>query len=242
LIIENRLPLIGRHFVPLATCHGERQHEKKEAVSHGGILSRCLQTSAAHSCRRKKPALQTLDCRFRMLRVNLSRRIRNIAELAPAILLLIPAAAAAPLPPVILKSPQLEAILDPDRALPSEYRLLAEKTSIHGDDSGRDITVTVFRAEPRAFDKITVRPASATSTATRAARPRNRRHIRPRLRRSRHSRRPRQLRLGVATKECSKTGSSPSRSRSGSSPSTVGPRCWTAACALLLSHRRMRPG
>jgi len=77
-------------------------------------------------------------------------------------------ALALPLHPVSLKSPQLEIILDGARGLPYEYRLLAEKTTIHGEDSGSDIAATVFRGEPRAFQRATLRPRKVNATATRA--------------------------------------------------------------------------
>ena len=63
--------------------------------------------------------------------------------------------------PLILQSQRLQVTLDRDRGLPFEYRLVSEKTSIHGEGAGRDITITVFRSKPRSFDKVTVRPESA---------------------------------------------------------------------------------
>jgi len=73
-----------------------------------------------------------------------------------------------PAHPIVLKSPQLEVILDRDQGLPYEYRLLQNQSVIHGEDSGRDISVTVFRAAPYQFSKISARPQSVQSTAARA--------------------------------------------------------------------------
>jgi hypothetical protein len=74
----------------------------------------------------------------------------------------------APAHPVVLKSPQLEVILDGEQGLPYEYRLIANKALIHGEDSGREITATVFRSEPHSFEKAAIRPRSVKATGTRA--------------------------------------------------------------------------
>src|SRR5258708_3015062 len=74
----------------------------------------------------------------------------------------------APTHPLVLRSPQIEVILDRDDALPYEYRLIANQAVIHGEDSGRAITATVFRAYPREFTKVAVKPQSVKATKTRA--------------------------------------------------------------------------
>lgn len=57
----------------------------------------------------------------------------------------------APKKPVILRSPQLELILDPQDALPFQFRLLTLKTTIRGEDQGGKIAVTLCRLGPRTF-------------------------------------------------------------------------------------------
>jgi hypothetical protein len=102
-------------------------------------------------------------------------RFRTCAA-AAAILISFQAFAASPSAPssvtpprtVILKSPQLEVVLDRDRGLPHHYRLLPNQASFAGEVFGRDVTATVFRSEPRHFDKVTLRPRSVKATATRA--------------------------------------------------------------------------
>jgi hypothetical protein len=69
---------------------------------------------------------------------------------------------------VTLKSPQLEVLLDQDRGLPYRYRLLANQAFIRGEDAGQDIVATVFRRQPRSFDKITLRPQAVEGTETQA--------------------------------------------------------------------------
>jgi Endo-alpha-N-acetylgalactosaminidase len=79
-----------------------------------------------------------------------------------AVLLSLPLCApgAAPSPGLILKSAQLEVTLDRGRGLPLEYRLLASGAVIHGDATGLDIAVTLFRRDPRSVDALSARPAS----------------------------------------------------------------------------------
>jgi hypothetical protein len=95
--------------------------------------------------------------------------MRNVAIAVFCLLPFWPAAASpsrpAPAQPVVLKSSELQVTLDRMQALPYEYRLLAGQAVIHGEDSGRDITATVFRKEPYQFAKISVRPRTAQSTS-----------------------------------------------------------------------------
>jgi ABC-type dipeptide/oligopeptide/nickel transport system ATPase subunit len=54
------------------------------------------------------------------------------------------------------------------QGLPCEYRLLANKALIHGEDSGREITATVFRSEPHSFERVVIRPRSVKAAGSRA--------------------------------------------------------------------------
>ncbi len=74
----------------------------------------------------------------------------------------------APVHPAILKSAQLEVTLDRDQGLPYQYRLVDNGAILHGEDSGREVSVTIFRAAPFQFSRITARPRSAQITNTRA--------------------------------------------------------------------------
>jgi hypothetical protein len=75
----------------------------------------------------------------------------------------------APSHPVVLKSSQLEVTIDGGDGLPFEYRLRSSgEARIGGETAGRAIVATVFRAEPRAFEKIEVRPRSVKAGETRA--------------------------------------------------------------------------
>lgn len=78
------------------------------------------------------------------------------------------AARKAPAHPAVLRSAQLEVILDRDDGLPYEYRLLSNQAVIHGEDAGREITATVFRAGPHEFTKVTVKPQTVKATGARA--------------------------------------------------------------------------
>jgi hypothetical protein len=69
---------------------------------------------------------------------------------------------------VTLKSRELEVVLDPARGLPHRYNLLSNHTFIRGEDAGQDVVATVFRRQPRSFDKITLRPDSSHASATQA--------------------------------------------------------------------------
>lgn len=67
-----------------------------------------------------------------------------------------------------LRSPQLEVLFDRDDGLPYEYRLLANHAVIHGEEAGHAIAATVFDAQPHKFQKVTVKPRNAKTTATHA--------------------------------------------------------------------------
>lgn len=66
----------------------------------------------------------------------------------------------APGNPLVLRSPQLEVVLDREDALPFQFLLLNLKTSIRGEDTGEKIAVTLCRLEPRTFKTV---PAPALS-------------------------------------------------------------------------------
>lgn len=90
---------------------------------------------------------------------------------APVLLGCLSAAAAvrqAPVHRVVLRSPQLEVIVDRDDAVPYEYRLLPAKAVIHGENAGREITATVFSASPRQFANVVVRPNGVHAGSMRA--------------------------------------------------------------------------
>jgi Endo-alpha-N-acetylgalactosaminidase len=57
----------------------------------------------------------------------------------------------APDNPVILRSPQLELVLDRQNALPFQFRLPALKTTMRGEDTGGKIGITLCRLEPWTF-------------------------------------------------------------------------------------------
>jgi hypothetical protein len=84
-----------------------------------------------------------------------------------SILLAAVAFAAKPAQPVSLKSSQLEVTFDPLKGLPTEYRLNSNKATIRGAGSS-EVTVTIFRAEPRRFTNYAVRPEVIRATKTRA--------------------------------------------------------------------------
>ena len=75
---------------------------------------------------------------------------------------------AAPVHPVVLRSAQLEVVLDRDFGLPYEYRLSPSRATIHGEASGREVTATVFRSQPHEFAKVTLRPQSVKASPARA--------------------------------------------------------------------------
>jgi len=74
----------------------------------------------------------------------------------------------APADPVVLRSPQLEVILDRVDGLPYEFRLLSNQAVIHGEEAGRAITATLFRAQAHQFNQVTVKPRAVKATRTRA--------------------------------------------------------------------------
>src|SRR5438067_11771161 len=74
----------------------------------------------------------------------------------------------APAHPVVLRSAQLELTLDGDAGLPYEYHLLANNAIIRGEMAGRDITATVFRANPREFSNLNLKPREVKAAKTRA--------------------------------------------------------------------------
>jgi hypothetical protein len=63
-----------------------------------------------------------------------------------------------PAHPLILRSAELEVVLDPERGLPYEYRLLKNSSVLRGEDSGLPVSVTLCRREPWAFDTVRVSP------------------------------------------------------------------------------------
>lgn len=65
-----------------------------------------------------------------------------------------------PAEPILLKSPQLELVLDREDALPYQYRLPILKTTMRGEDMGGRIGVTLCRLEPWTFKTV---PAAAAS-------------------------------------------------------------------------------
>lgn len=75
--------------------------------------------------------------------------------------------AARPPQPVALKSSQLEVTFDPLKGLPTEYRLSSNKATIRGG-AHSEVTVTVFRANPRHFTNYAVRPEVIRASKTRA--------------------------------------------------------------------------
>lgn len=77
------------------------------------------------------------------------------------------AAAAFAAKPVELKSSQLEVTFDPLKGLPVEYRLSSNKATMRGAGAS-DVTVTIFRANPRTFTNFAVRPEVIRSNKTRA--------------------------------------------------------------------------
>jgi hypothetical protein len=75
----------------------------------------------------------------------------------------------APGNPIILKSPQLELVLDRQDALPFQFRLPTLKTNMRGEDTGSKIGVTLCRLEPWTFRTApAVVPSWNESTISRA--------------------------------------------------------------------------
>ena len=69
---------------------------------------------------------------------------------------------------VTIRSAQLEVRIDGDRGLPVEYRLLASGAAIHGAESDRAVTATVFHASPHTFRKIAAAPRAVKTSSSRA--------------------------------------------------------------------------
>ncbi len=70
--------------------------------------------------------------------------------------------------PVVLKSSEMEMVLDRDDGLPYEYRLSSIGTSMRGEELGEPMSATICRVQPRAFDTVRVRASSVKSSATEA--------------------------------------------------------------------------
>lgn len=75
--------------------------------------------------------------------------------------------AAKPPQPVALKSAQLEVTFDPLKGLPVEYRLAGSKAALRGGVAG-EVTVTMFRADPRRYTNYAVRPEMIRASKSRA--------------------------------------------------------------------------
>jgi hypothetical protein len=69
---------------------------------------------------------------------------------------------------VVLRSPQLEVVLDRDFGLPYEYKLLSNQAVIHGEAAGREVYATVFQRQPYEFTKVTLRPQNVKASESRA--------------------------------------------------------------------------
>jgi Endo-alpha-N-acetylgalactosaminidase len=67
--------------------------------------------------------------------------------------------------PVILRSTQLELILDRQGGLPFQFRLLTLKATMRGEDNGGKIVVTLCRTEPWTFKTAPLTAASWVSAA-----------------------------------------------------------------------------
>jgi len=75
---------------------------------------------------------------------------------------------ATPRNPVVLKSNQLELVLDRNDGLPFEYRLNALDTTMRGEDFGAKITVTLHRKQPYGFVTAPLRASSVKATDSQA--------------------------------------------------------------------------
>src|SRR5947208_15444803 len=83
------------------------------------------------------------------------------------LLFLFLAAAAYAAKPVELKSSQLEVTFDPLKGLPVEYRLSSNRATMRGGVSS-EVTVTIFRGNPRKFTNFAVRPEVIRAGKSRA--------------------------------------------------------------------------
>lgn len=73
---------------------------------------------------------------------------------------------APPAHPLVLRSAELEVILDPDRGLPYEYRLLKNTSRLRGDNTGSPLNVTLCRRDPWTFDTLNVTPEGRKGAKT----------------------------------------------------------------------------
>ena len=75
---------------------------------------------------------------------------------------------AAPHNPVVVKSNQLELVLDRHDGLPFEYRLHALRTTMRGEDFGATVAVTLHRERPYGFSTVPLRASSVRATDSQA--------------------------------------------------------------------------
>src|SRR5579884_2200309 len=73
-----------------------------------------------------------------------------------------------PANPVVLKSEELEVVLDRKDGLPYEYHLLRAKTQLRGEDYGKQISATICDLGQWKFSPITLTTVSAETTANQA--------------------------------------------------------------------------
>ena len=73
-----------------------------------------------------------------------------------------------PVNPVVIKSSQLEVVLDRTDGLPYEYRLPALRTKMRGEDHGGQMTATLCRRKPWGFVTSLIQASSVHSTDTQA--------------------------------------------------------------------------
>ena len=74
----------------------------------------------------------------------------------------------APAEPVVLRSREMEVLLDRHDGLPYEYRLLALNSRMHAEDFGSQIDVTICRRNPWGFTKKPTAASSVQATETQA--------------------------------------------------------------------------
>lgn len=74
----------------------------------------------------------------------------------------------APRNPVVLKSSQVELVLDGDDGLPFVYRVAALGTEMRGEDFGAKLAVTLHRKRPWGFVTLPLEAASVKATETQA--------------------------------------------------------------------------
>ncbi|HZY63456.1 MAG TPA: hypothetical protein VFE38_13130, partial [Edaphobacter sp.] len=73
-----------------------------------------------------------------------------------------------PKDPVILRSPELEVVLDRKDALPYRYRILGSGINMRGEDLGGNLLAIVCSVKDWKFRPITVKVASAKATGNQA--------------------------------------------------------------------------